>query len=89
MNYVVVRNPQSRFLPQRVRAWLGEEYLCVSALADFTGDFSKARIFPSYQWADSYVHDRNGALRPYASGCVIRATRLEHTIPVEGENESS
>lgn len=89
MNYVIVRNPQSRFLPQRVRAWLGEEYLCVNALPDFTNDIRAARVFPSYQWADSYVHDRNGALRPYASGCVIRATFRENNIPVEGENETS
>jgi hypothetical protein len=89
MNYIIVRNPQLRLLPGFVRVMLGEEYLTVETFPQFTNEFARARVFPSFQWADSYLHDRDGNLRPYASGCVIRSTSAPHTIPVRGESESS
>lgn len=88
MNYLIVRNPQSRLLPQFIRAILGEEYMTVVVQPDFTNDIREARVFPSYQWADAYVHDRDGKMRPYAHGCIIRMTLRAHTIrPVEDEGE--
>lgn len=81
INYVVVRNPIPRLLPRFIRVQLGEDYLGVDVKPFFTSDYSQARIFPSYAWADSYVHDRDGRARPGMQNCTIRTTRDAHTIP--------
>lgn len=82
INYIVVRNPAPRFLPGFVRRLLGEMYLEIDDCRPcFTSDPKRARVFPSHEWADTYVHDRDGRVRPYASGVVIRATLRRHTIP--------
>jgi hypothetical protein len=81
-NYVIVRNPKSLLLPRSLRVRLGEIYMGVDIDPFFTSDYAQARVFPSFKWADTYLHDQAGRVRPGMQGCVIRACRDAHTIPL-------
>lgn len=83
ISYVVVRNPAPRLLPRFIRRALGECYLAIEDNRPvFTPEWHAARVFPSHEWADTYVRDRDGRVRPYATGAVvIRSTFRRHNIP--------
>jgi hypothetical protein len=88
-NFVIVRNPVTRLLPRFIRVYLGEDYMGVDVDPFFTTDYREARIFPSYRWADSYVHDRDGRARPGMEQCLIRAVHDAHTIPIGGTDAAA
>ena len=82
MNYIIVRNPAFPLWPAFVSRLLGEEYLYVDVFPKFTDDIRQARVFPSYQWANSYLFNNvTGARREAYADCIVRRTFRADNIP--------